>query len=208
MEIAWYLHLIHKTSIMKKLITVLVAVFSAFNVMAQADSTIIVKSKASDSLYQHLPDAKEKQPLIIINSDIISGLGHINPNDISSFTVLKDKNVPANLVNLSRFGVIMITLKKEVKIETNTFNEIKKRFNIEGKARFAVDGYFVDDESMLIAAQDINEINLTWKKNKDASSDVTINIWMLEPEARKGGVYKPNPNAKPGEIYIRGLASK
>lgn len=213
MEIAWYLHLIHKLSIMKKLITVLVAVFSAFNVMAQVDSTnnavkSHIKTNASDSLYRHLPDAKEKQPLIIINSNIISGLGHINPNDISSLTVLKDRSVPANLANLSKFGVIMITLKKEVKIETNTFNDIKKRFNINGKARFAVDGYFVDDESMLIFAQDINEINLTWKKNKDASSDVTINIWMLAPEARKGGVYKPNPNDKPGTIYIRGLASK
>ncbi|UOE50120.1 hypothetical protein MTO98_03420 [Mucilaginibacter sp. SMC90] len=193
---------------MKKLITVLVAVFSAFSVMAQADSTKTVKIKASDSLYRHLPDAKEKQPLIIVNSNIISGLGQINPNDISLFTVLKDGNVPASLANLSKFGVIMITLKKGAKIETSTFNDIKKKFNIKGKARFAIDGYFVDDESMLISAQDINEINLTWKKNKDASSDVTINIWMLVPEARKGGVYRSNPNAKPGEIYIRGQASK
>jgi len=193
---------------MKKLITVLVAVFSAFSVMAQADSAKAVKSNASDSLYRHLPDAKEKQPLIIVNSNIITGLGHINPNDIASLTVLKDRDSPANLANLSRFGVISITLKKDVKIETNTFNDIKKRFNIDGKARFAIDGYFVDDESMLISAQDINEINLTWKKNKDATTDVTINIWMLAPEARKGFVYKPNPNDKPGTIYIRGLASK
>jgi hypothetical protein len=212
MEIAWYLHLIHKLSIMKKLITVLVAVFSAFSVMAQVDSTNAVKSRiktiASDSLYRHLPDAREKQPLIIVTPNIITGLGHINPNDISSLTVLKDGSVPANLTNLSRFGVIMITLKKGVKLETNTLGDIKKRFNIDGKARFAIDGYFTDDENLLVSAQDINEINLTWKKNKDASSDVTINIWMLEPEARKGGVYKPNPNDKPGTIYIRGLASK
>ncbi|WP_413669903.1 hypothetical protein ACEN9X_08175 [Mucilaginibacter sp. Mucisp86] len=193
---------------MKKLITVLVAVFSAFSVMAQADSAKAVKSNASDSLYRHLPDAKEKQPLIIVNSNIITGLGHINPNDIASLTVLKDRDSPANLANLSRFGVISITLKKDVKIETNTFNDIKKRFNIDGKARFAIDGYFVDDESMLISAQDINEINLTWKKNKGATTDVTINIWMLAPEARKGFVYKPNPNDKPGTVYIRGLASK
>lgn len=197
---------------MKKLITVLVAVFSAFSVIAQVDSTNAVKShieaNASDSLYRHLPDAKENQPLIMINSNIIMGLGHINPNDISSLTVLKDGSVPANLANLSKFGIIMITLKKGVKIETNTLGDIKKRFNIDGKTRFAIDGYFTDDENLLVSAQDINEINLTWKKNKDASSDVTINIWMLAPEARKGGVYKPNPNDKPGTIYIRGLASK
>jgi len=197
---------------MKKLITVLVAVFSAFSVMAQVDSTKAVKShintNASDSLYRHLPDAREKQPLIIVTPNIITGLGYINPNDISSLTVLKDRNVPVNLANLSKFGVIMITLKKGVRIETNTFNDIKKRFNIDGKVRFAVDGYFVDDESMLISAQDINEINLTWKKNKDASSDVTINIWMLAPEARKGPVAGRRPTDKPGEIYIRGLASK
>lgn len=208
MEIASHAHLIHKLSIMKKIITVLLSVFSTFIAMAQSDSTKAVKSNASDSLYSHLPDAKEKQPLIIVTPNIIMGLGHINPNDISSLTVLKDGNVPANLANLSKFGVIMITLKKEVKMETTTFNDIKKKFNIDGKARFAIDGYFVADESMLISAQDINEINLTWKKNKDASSDVTINIWTLAPEARKGGVYKPNTNDKPGTIYIRGLASK
>jgi len=197
---------------MKKLITVLLSVFSAFSAMAQSDSTNAVKShltaNASDSLYHHLPNAKEKQPLIIINSNIISGLGHINPNNIASLKVVKDNNAPANLANLSRFGILFLTLKKDVKFETSTFGDIKKKFNIDGKARFAIDGYFIDDENMLISAQDINEINVTWKKNKDASSDVIINIWMLEPEARKGFVYKPNPNDKPGTIYIRGLASK
>lgn len=95
-----------------------------------------------------------------------------------------------------------------MKIETNTFDDIKRRFGVSGKVRFAVDGYFVDDESMLISAQDINEINLTWKKNKDGSLDVTINIWMLAPEARKGPVAGRRPTDKPGEIYIRGSASK
>lgn len=162
----------------------------------------------TDSLYRHLPDAKVGQPLYIVNSNIITGLNNINPNDITSLTVLKDRDVPANLVNLNRFGVVFITLKKEAKIETNTFNDIKKRFRIVGKAKFAIDGYFIDDESMLVSAQDINEINVTWKKNKDASSDFTINIWMLAPEVRKGFVSERHPTDKPGVIYIRGLASK
>ncbi|MGF7074380.1 hypothetical protein ABIC84_002319 [Mucilaginibacter sp. 3215] len=176
------------------------------------DTTNAYKSYQSnspaDSLYRHLPDAKERQPLIIVNSKIITGLGHINPNDVTWLTIFKDKDVPANVANLSRFGIIMITLKKGVKIETNTFDDIKRRFGVSGNVRFAVDGYFVDDESMLISAQDINEINLTWKKNKDGSPDVTINIWMLAPEARKGPVAGRHPTDKPGEIYIRGLVSK
>lgn len=177
------------------------------------DTTNTYKSYQSnspaDSLYRHLPDAKERQPLIIVNSKIITGLGHINPNDITSLSVLKEREaVPPNLVNLSRFGIITITLKKGVKIETNTFDDIKRRFGVSGNVRFAVDGYFVDDESMLISAQDINEINLTWKKNKDGAPDVTINIWMLAPEARKGPVAGRHPTDKPGEIYIRGLVSK
>ncbi|WP_114939902.1 hypothetical protein [Mucilaginibacter endophyticus] len=193
---------------MKKLITVLITAFSISIAMAQSDSVHAVKrplvTNATDSLYRHLPNAKEKQPLVIVNSNIISGLSYINPNDITSLTVLKSKDVPAaNLANLSRFGVILITLKKEAKIETNTFNDIKKRFNIDGKVRFALDGYFVDDESLLISRQDINEINLTWKKDKSGDADVTINIWMLAPDARKGIVYKPNPNDKPGTIHIR-----
>ncbi|MFS2187656.1 hypothetical protein ACCC92_13345 [Mucilaginibacter sp. Mucisp84] len=177
------------------------------------DTTNTYKSYQSnspaDSLYRHLPDAKERQPLIIVNSKIITGLGHINPNDITSLSVLKDREaVLPNLANLSRFGIIMITLKKGVKIETNTFDDIKRRFGVSGNVRFAVDGYFVDDESMLISAQDINEINLTWKKNKDGSPGVTINIWILAPEARKGPVAGRRPTDKPGEIYIRGLVSK
>ncbi|SDH26432.1 hypothetical protein ACRQ5D_07845 [Mucilaginibacter sp. P25] len=161
-----------------------------------------------DSLYRHLPDAKEWQPSIIVNFKIIAGLGHINPNDVAWLTIFKEKDAPANLANLSRFGIITITLKKGVKIETNTCDDIKRRFGVSGKVRFAVDGYFVDDESMLISAQDINEINLTWKKNKDGSPDVTINIWMLVPEARKGPIAGRHSTDKPGEIYIRGSASK
>ena len=121
---------------------------------------------------------------------------------------MKGKDIPANLVNLSRFGIVFITLKKEVKIETNTFGDIKNRFNIAGKVQFAVDGYFVDGENMLISTKDIDEINVTWKKNNDLSSQAIINIWLLAPQARKGIIYAPVPGDKPGTIRIRGLASK
>ncbi|XHR94179.1 hypothetical protein ACFJIV_28430 [Mucilaginibacter sp. UC70_90] len=189
------------------------ALFKPNNSPAFKDTTNTYKTYQpkypADSLYRYLPGAKERQPLIIVNSKIIAGLGYINPNDITSLSVLKDREaVPPNLANLSRFGVLLITLKKGVKIETNTFDDIKRRFGVSGKVRFAVDGYFVDDESMLISAQDINEINLTWKKNKDGSPDVTINIWMLTSETRKGPVAGRRPTDKPGEIYIRGSVSK
>lgn len=229
MEIAWRLHLIYKLSTMKKTLAVLILLFGGFVVFAQVaptkmslpdiksalpplrkDTNLYKTYKSNyppDSLYHHLRDAKEGQLLYIVNSNIITGLNYINPNDITSITVLKDQNIPANLVNLSRFGVVFITLKKEVKIETNTFSDIKNRFNIDGKVQFAVDGYFVDDENMLISTKDIDEINITWKKSIDRSSQVIVNIWMLAPEARKGIVYAPNPNDKPGTIRIRGLAS-
>lgn len=157
----------------------------------------------ADSLYRHLPDAKKDQPLYIVNSNIITGVSHINPNDITSINILTGAEIPANLVNLSRFGIVFITLRKDAKIKTSTFSEIKKEFNIGGKAKFAVDGYFVDDESLLIATHDINEINLTWKKLSEGPPDVIINIWTLAPDARKGFIYKPNPNDKPGTIRIR-----
>lgn len=249
MEITQRLHLIHKITTMKNLLTVLVCLFYGITAFAQValpqtpppqiksaqplsampdtgkalfkpnnspafkDTTNTYKSYKpkypADSLYRHLPDEKERQPLIIVNSNIIAGLVHINPNDITSLSVLKDREaVPPNLANISRFGVLLMTLKKDVKIETQTFDDIKRRFGVSGNVSFAVDGYFVDDESMLISAQDINEINLTWKKNKDGSPDVTINIWMLAPEARKGPVAGRRPTDKPGEIYIRGLVSK
>lgn len=192
---------------MKKLFTIVLAVFIVSMAMAQSDSTNAIKSKLTtnvgDSVYLHLPDAKDKQPLYIINSNIIGGLSYLNPNDIASLTVLKGRDIPANLANLGRFGLVSITLKKGVKFETNTFNDIKKKFAIKGKVRFAVDGYFVSDESLLLSAKDINEINVTWKKNKDTLFDVTVNVWMLEPEARKGIIYKSNPNDKPGTIRIR-----
>jgi hypothetical protein len=167
----------------------------------------VVKSPA-DTVYRYLPDAKEGTPLMVINSVIVGNLSGIDPKDIVQIEVKKDRDIPQNLFNLSRFGAIFVTLKNTVKIETQSFSDIKKWFGFGGKVRFALDGYFVDDELLRVAKQNIIEINVIREKYDDPLSDVTINIWTIIPKGRKIYIAPKLAPDKPSVIYIRGLASK
>lgn len=158
----------------------------------------------SDTIYRHLPVTREKQPLFIINHHII-GFGNISPNDIDSIQVFKNSNIPANLKNLDKYGVILVVLKKNIVVKTKSFHEIKEWLGITGNVKFAVDGFFIDDESLLVSTQSITEINVI-KNNSTPGKieDTVINIWTLEPNVRKGSLNLPVKSTdKPGTIYIR-----
>lgn len=178
---------------MKKLIIILLVCFKSLLVIAQ-----------SDTVYRHLPVTREKQPLFIINSNII-GFGNINPKDVDSVKVFKNSTIPANLKNLDKYGVILVILKKNIVVEAKSFGEIKEWLGITGNVKFAVDGFFIDDESLLVSTQSISEINVI--KNNNAAGqqkDTVINIWTLEPNARNGNAHFPAKGTdKPGTIYIR-----
>ena len=165
-------------------------------------STVLVKAQ-TDTTYRHLPATREKIPLYIISPNIIGGGDAVNVNDVKSLNVLKDHAVTPPFKNLDKYGVIIITLKETIKVDTKSFNDIKLWLNIKGEVDFAVDGFFIDDKSLLIATASINEINVIKKNPQNKLANTVINIWTLEPGTRKGFVPPPPGAGKPGEIYIR-----
>ncbi len=179
---------------LRKAILLIMLCSCATVAMAQRDTL-------KDTVYKHLPDARVDNPLIVINDHIIGAL-NVNPNDIKSINVFKDKdNIPPGLKNLGKYGIIMVTLKDGIKVPAKSFDDIKQWLDIKGDVKFAVDGFYVNDQSLLVSTQSVFEINVL----RDTKGEVTaINVWTLAPGARKGGIQSPRPaNAKPGEIYIR-----
>ncbi|WP_428328918.1 hypothetical protein [Mucilaginibacter sp.] len=162
---------------------------------------------AQDTTYRKLPDARVDYPLWIINNAIItsstsnSNSKWLDVNKIQNLMVYKDKDTPARIKNLGINGVISITTKQV--IVTKTFAEIKDWLNIKGKVQYAVDGFFVDDTSLLIATCAIKEINVI--PVTDKPDETIINIWTLLPKERKGfpAYFKSEHLILPGTVYIR-----
>lgn len=150
----------------------------------------------ADSSAYHLPDARKGMPLVVFNQHIIGSL-NINPNDIETVTVTKDSAVIVpGFKNLGRFGIVWITLKKQVKVDVRTFKEIKTWFNITDNVRFAVDGYFIDDENLQVVTQSIAGIDVLKNNQQNYKGPNTINVRTVVPN-------NAIPKAKPGEIILR-----
>lgn len=166
-------------------------------------STMLVKAQ-TDTVYRHIPDAKQRIPTYVINNHIIGSGLNINPNDIESINVFKGaENIPSQFRNLSKDGILFITLKKGIEIKTRSFKEIKDWLDIKEDVRFAVDGFYVDDMNLAVATSSICQLEVIKKRVQGKSVPDVINIWTLEPGSRKGFVPPPPIVGKPGEIYIR-----
>ncbi len=160
----------------------------------------------TDTAYRYLPDAKQHTPFYVVNDNIItSGLNFVNPIDIDNIYVWKDKaQIPPRLSNLVKDGIIMIKLKKDIKVKTRSFKEIKEWLDIKEDVKFAVDGFYVSDTSFVVATASICQVDVIKKQLQTTWVPEAINIWTLVPAARKGSPHgAPHSTDKPGEIYIR-----
>jgi hypothetical protein len=162
---------------------------------------------SQDTTYRKLQDARTNVPLYLVNSNIIGGLGDLNPNLIQSVNVYKTERVPDNLKNLGLYGIVVIETKQTFK--TKTFKEIKDWLNIEGKVIIAVDGFFVDDETLTIDTNGIIEVDVIRSQNIDKPT--TINLWTLASEKRHAPLMVNNANSinplflppiKPGTVIV------
>ena len=131
-----------------------------------------------DSSYRKLPETRTNVPLYLVDSKIIDRPENINPDLITDINIYKDDKVPGELKNLSRYGIVCIKTKQLIK--TKTLTEIKASLNIHEKVDFFVDGFFVDDGNLLIAANSIAEIDLI----NDAGRITVINVWTLPYKQR------------------------
>ena len=84
-----------------------------------------------------------EKPLYIVDGMPVNSIDQINPNDIESISVLKDKSATALYGEKGKNGVILITLKKQVKLNvtkdpvntgvSNNQTEVKDTVNIRRK---------------------------------------------------------------------------
>ena len=74
--------------------------------------------------------SKKNDPLIVVNDSILKYevMEHLNPNDIESVTVLKDKKAMELYGEKGKFGVIKITTKN---ITKRKLRKIYKEFKHE-----------------------------------------------------------------------------
>ena len=74
--------------------------------------------------------SKKNDPLIVVNDSILKYevMEHLNPNDIESVTVLKDKKAMELYGEIGKFGVIKITTKN---ISKRKLRKIYKEFKHE-----------------------------------------------------------------------------
>ncbi|WP_395048982.1 SusC/RagA family TonB-linked outer membrane protein [Flavobacterium sp.] len=112
-------------------------------------------------------------PLIVVDGlPIDGGLSAINPNDIESFSILKDASATAIYGNRGSNGVILITTKKGSKKDLQvSFNSFTTLNTLAKK----VDVYSADEYRVLINEKAPLKANLLGKSNTDWQNEIFSN---------------------------------
>ena len=94
------------------------------SLLSFSQDTIMTQPKKSTNI------VKREKPLIVVNDSILryEVMEHLNPNDIESVTVLKDKKAMELYGEKGKFGVIKITTKN---ISKRKLRKIYKEFKHE-----------------------------------------------------------------------------
>lgn len=109
---------------MKRQLTILLFLFFVTSNICYSKETIITKPRKS------VMAIKAEKPLIVVNDSILKYevIEFLNPNDIESVTVLKDKKAMELYGEKGKFGVIRITTKH---ISKRKLRKIYKEFKYE-----------------------------------------------------------------------------
>lgn len=109
---------------MTRLLTTLLLLFFVTSNLCYSQETIITKPKKS------ITATKGEKPLIVVNDSILKYevMEYINPDDIESVTVWKDKKAMELYGEKGKFGVIKITTKN---ISKRKLIKIYKEFKHE-----------------------------------------------------------------------------
>ena len=109
---------------MKRQLTILLFLYFVTSNIGYSQETIITKPRKS------VTAIKAEKPIIVVNDSILryEVMEHLNPNDIESVTVLKDKKAMELYGEKGKFGVIKITTKN---ISKRKLRKIYKEFKHE-----------------------------------------------------------------------------
>ncbi|WP_310559245.1 SusC/RagA family TonB-linked outer membrane protein [Flavobacterium sp.] len=132
-------------------------------------------------------------PLIVVDGlPIDGGLSAINPNDIESFSILKDASATAIYGNRGSNGVILITTKKgskkDIQVSFNTFSTLNTL------AR-KVDVYNADEFRALITEKAPLKANLLGTSNTDWQDEIFSNSFTTDVNMSVlGNLFKTVPS--------------
>jgi hypothetical protein len=149
------------------------------------------------------PSAVKKwpQPVYILDSSVMIGdLLAVNPKDIESVAVYKDKtlDVPPQWASLTANGIVALTMKNKVKIKSWSFKQIGRRMGITGPVSYSVNGLPVAGADLRVATNAIGEIKITRATPTVPNTQVDIVITVAQPN---------KSTYPPGTIMIRGMAA-
>ncbi|WP_379969772.1 hypothetical protein [Epilithonimonas sp. UC225_85] len=97
---------------------------------------------------------KEKKPIFIVQNVVMGNLtlNSLDPNNIESVQVYKTpSSETAKFDDLIKNGLVNITLKERMTIESLTISEAKKRFKLPANALVFLNDIEVHNEDILIA---------------------------------------------------------
>jgi iron complex outermembrane receptor protein len=132
-------------------------------------------------------------PLIVVDGlPIDGGLSAINPNDIESFSILKDASATAIYGNRGSNGVILITTKKgskkDIQVSLNTFTTLNTL------AR-KIDVYNADEFRALITEKAPLKANLLGTSNTDWQDEIFSNSFTSDVNLSVlGNLFKTVPS--------------
>ena len=141
-----------------------------------------------------------EKPLYIVDGMPVNNIDQINPNDIESISVLKDKSATALYGEKGKNGVILITLKKPVKLNvtkdpvntgvSNNQTEAKDTFSIRRKTITNSKG---EKQEVYIAKQNdflqnpplflLDDKEITEKQMKNIATDDIESISVLKDKS-------------------------
>ena len=141
-----------------------------------------------------------EKPLYIVDGMPVNSIDQINPNDIESISVLKDKSATALYGEKGKNGVILITLKKPVKLNvtkdpvntgvSNNQTEAKDTFSIRRKTITNSKG---EKQEVYIAKQNdflqnpplflLDDKEITKEQMKNIATDDIQNITVLKDKS-------------------------
>ena len=149
--------------------------------------------------------APQPMPLLLLESRMFIGvndLSNINPQDIDKIVLYKGGDSPTTTPALWRGldanGIIVLTLKKKVRLKSQTLMQLGRHLQAQGLVSYTLNGLPVTTGSLRIATASIEEVKLT-----PTATGTTVGVWLRSTPG-------PSRSAKsypPGTILIRGAAA-
>jgi len=143
-------------------------------------------------------------PLVILNARLITGLGgldELSPDNIKKVAVYKGGNypsaTPAQWRGLDANGIIDLTLKKKVRLKSQSLTQLGRSLQAKGPVSYTINGLPAASGTLRIVTAEIEELQVV-----RTLAGTTLHVRVYSVSNRPAKTYPP------GTIMIRGTASR